>query len=430
MKQAMKPSVRSHHSVRENNLPGRRFQRKKRLILTLGVIATQGLMGLYAQRGIRELSEQEIMDLMVGSSIQATRGNDSARMIKRMKEAIADGKKFMMISVEDLPDSWNVVVPCGVGGGEMWESVTDRLKKQNAPVLRNTALRAVRFLSEYMGKEFNALIRNEPAQSTRVALLTAAELGIPIVDACLSGRARPEVQQQTPFVQGIPSYPVSFVTTWGDRIIIDRAVDDYRVEDLSRAIAIASGGGVWMAMNAMSGETTKKCVIKNNLSQAILFGRTVREACENGQDPIAALVRVSYGYRLFDGIVVKAEHEKKNGFTWSNVELEGRGDFEGHTYRIFVKNENILSWFDGNPDVMPPDLICNLDPKTGDALPGWNIRGYPLGTEVAMVGIPASDLWRSAAGIEVMGPRHFGFDLDYIPIEELQRNRKQGGISR
>jgi DUF917 family protein len=280
---------------RENNLPGQRYQRTKRLILTLGMIATQCLMGLYAQQGIRELSEQEVMDLMVGSSIQATRGNDSARMIKRMKEAIEDGKKFTMISVEDLPDSWNVVVPCGVGGGEMWESVTDRLKEQNAPVLRNTALRAVRFLSEYMGKEFNALIRNEPAQSTQVALLTAAELGIPMVDACLSGRARPEVQQQIPFIQGIQSYPVSFVTTWGDRIIIDRAVDDYRVEDLSRAIAIASGGGVWMAMNAMSGETTKKCVIKNNLSQAILFGRTVREACENGQDPIAALVRLESG---------------------------------------------------------------------------------------------------------------------------------------
>lgn len=408
----------------ENYLPGQKNRKKKRLVISLALIVTQCLIGLYAQQGIRELSEQEIMDLMVGSSIQATRGNDSARMMRRMKAAIEEGKKFMMISVDDLPDSWNVVVPCGVGGGEMWESVLDRLKKQNAPVLRNTAFRAVRFLGEYMGKEFDALIRNEPAQSTQVALLTAAELGIPMVDACLSGRARPEVQQQIPFIQGIQSYPVAFVTTWGDRVIIDRAVDDYRVEDLSRAVAIASGGGVWMAMNAMSGEKTKKCVIKNNLSQAILFGRTVREARQNGHDPIEALVRVSEGYRLFDGIVVKSEHEKKGGFTWSNVELEGRGDFEGHAYRIFVKNENILSWFDGNPDVMPPDLICNLNPKTGDALPGWNINGYPLGAEVAMVGIPASDLWRTPMGIEVMGPRHFGFDMDYVPIEDLQKKRK------
>ncbi|MBN1224217.1 MAG: DUF917 family protein, partial [Candidatus Aminicenantes bacterium] len=201
---------------------------KKILFLSLSLILSHLNVNLSAQLGIRELSEQEIIDLMVGSSIQATRGNDSTRMINRMKEALKDGKTFKIISVDDIPDNWIVAVPCGVGGGEMWENVVTRMKNQNVPPLRDTALRAVRLLGEYIGTDFNALIRNEPAQSTLVALITAAEMGIPIVDACLSGRARPEVQQQIPFIQGIQSTPVAFVTSWGDRVIIDRAVDDYR----------------------------------------------------------------------------------------------------------------------------------------------------------------------------------------------------------
>jgi len=31
----------------------------------------------------------------------------------------------------------------------------------------------------------------------------------------------------------------------------------------------------------------------------------------------------------------------------------------------------------------------------------------------------ANDKWRTKAGIEVAGPRYFGFDYDYVPVEEL-----------
>jgi hypothetical protein len=44
-----------------------------------------------------------------------------------------------------------------------------------------------------------------------------------------------------------------------------------------------------------------------------------------------------------------------------------------------------------------------------------------MGMEVVMVGIPNSPLWRTPKGIEVMGPRHFGFDFDYVPVEELHK---------
>ena len=88
-----------------------------------------------------------------------------------------------------------------------------------------------------------------------------------------------------------------------------------------------------------------------------------------------------------------------------------------------MKNENIISWLDGKPDILPPDLIYNLDPATGDAVSGVVMGNYPIGKEVVIVGRAASPMWRTPKGLEIFSPRHFGFDVDYRPIEELQKTR-------
>lgn len=206
---------------------------------------------------IRTLTDQELLDMMAGSSIQASRGNNTASMVQRLKDALAQGRTFRMIAVEDLPDEWMTVTPAGVGGGGAWEYVRERTKQQNLPTVPNTTLRAVEALSAHLGRTFDAVVRVEAAGATLSALLLAADLGVPIVDACLSGRARPEIQQQVPWLLGIPSTPAALVTRWGDTVLIEKAVDDYRAEDLARAVAVASGGGASMAMNPMSGRDVK-----------------------------------------------------------------------------------------------------------------------------------------------------------------------------
>jgi DUF917 family protein len=389
------------------------------------VVALTGLLRAQQPR-IRTLSEQEIMDLMLGSSIQASRGANTQQTVDRMKGALAQGKKFTMVSVDDLPADWTTVTVAGVGGGGAWEYVTDRVKQQNLPTVANAAAAAVATLSQHIGKKFNAVIRIEAVQAAG-ALLLASELGVPVVDACLSGRARPEIEQQIPWINGIPSTPAAIVTRWGDTVIIDKAVDDYRAEDLGRAVAVASGGGAQMAMNPMSAADVKRGVIKGALSQAILFGKTAREAVAQGKDPVAELVKATNGFKLFQGTVTTADMKGDRGFTWWDVEMTGTGPYTGHTYKIYVKNENIVAWLDGVPDAMSPDTIQNLDPKTGDAHNGGALGGYKLGAELAIIGYETSPMWRTPKGIEVFGPRHFGFNFDYVPIEQLYKQRKPPG---
>lgn len=369
---------------------------------------------------LRTLSEQEVTDLLVGSCIQSTRGCDPTGYIERAREAMDEGLEFRMVSLEDVPDEWRTVGPAGVGGGGPWEHVIERTEEQGLPTEDNTQLKAIRLLSDYLDDEFNAIIRVEPAGATLSALLTSAQLGVPIVDACMSGRARPEIQQQIPWINGIPSTPTALYTRWGDEIIVQKAVDDYRSEDLARAVAVSSGGGSAIAMNPMTGEQAKRGTIPENLTEAIELGRAVRVARETGEDPIQALLETTGGYLLFRGTVTKSDQRGERGFSWADVELEGTGDFEGHTYSVFVKNENIVGWLDGEVDLTSPDYMYNLDPETGMPITGGGLGGYPLGRDVVLIGVAAHDLWRTPEGIEVLGPRHFGFDFDYTPLDELQ----------
>lgn len=379
-----------------------------------------------AQPKIRALSEQELIDMLQGSSIQATRGSNTEAMVRRVKELLARGHKFTMIAVEDVPDDWTIASGGGIGGGGAWEYVRERTAKQRLPTIPSAQTAALQALSAHLGKRFNAVVRSEAAGAMLTALVMAAELGVPIVDACKAGRARPEGSQSIQWINDIPNTPIAFASRWGDIVLINSVVDGYRQEDLGRAIAVASGGGA-SAATAMVAKDLKRGLIAGSLSEAILFGRTVREAREQGRDPIEAIVRAANGFKLFQGIVTASADRGERGFSWSNVEIRGTKEFTGHTYKVYVKNENIVSWLDGKPDAMSPDAIANLDPTTGDTINPPTLGAYIVNQEVVFVGWPnAPQQWRTPKGIEVFGPRHFGFDFDYVPIEELQKARKIG----
>ncbi len=377
---------------------------------------------------VRTLSDQEVHDLIVGSAIVATRGNYKpiAAIIRRtVDKLLSEGKPFRMIALDDVPDDWTIVAPATrIGGGNPWPHVLRRMRDEKVPVIPSAErqILALDAIERSAGQTVDAVIRSEAAGATIGAFQAAIVRGVPVVDACPTGRAVPEVTQSIPVIAGTPPAPAAMVSRWGDVVVIEKAASHARIEDIARSVAVASGGNVLMAGTVMSGAQARKALIPGSLSKNILYGRTVREAREQGKDPIAALVKVAGGYRLFHGTVSGVEHNDERGFDWWDVTLDGVGDFRGHRYRVWVKNENIVAWLDGEPDAMSPDLISPLDPQTGEAIVTTQLGGYDPGDEIVMVGIPAPAQWRTKEGIELLGPRHFGFDFDYVPLEELHGN--------
>ncbi len=393
------------------------------ILLALATLAFGGCATVQPEPQLRTLSEQNLVDILIGSCIQSTRNCDPSQSIADVKAALTEGKVFKTIPVESVADDGMVVAVQGIGGGGPWQYVIDRTTEQGVETIEDPRRAVVELFSEYTGKEVAALVRSEAAGATATALLLGADMGIPTLDGGITGRAVPEVQQSIPWINGIASVPTAIITPWGDQIIIKHAIDEYRVEDLSRAIAVASAGDATITMTPMSGDQLERGILAGNLSEAELYGRTVREAREAGADPIAALINVAGGYKLFEGVVTVAEDRGERGFNWVEAEFEGVGEYAGRTYKVFVKNENIVTWIDGELDAMAPDYIYNLDPDTGESTLGVGYGGYVVGEKVTMVGVPGAPAWRSEKGIELIGPRHFGFDFDYIPIEEIQESR-------
>lgn len=143
-----------------------------------------------AQPEIRNLTEQEAVDMVVGTGIYCSRAGDTQGYIEKVKTAFKAGKTLQMISIEELPDSWMGVQIGGLGGGDPWPEVVKRYAHLNLKGFDPDQYDPEKTLSEYIGKPFQALYSVESGQFTS-ALLRASKLGIPLIDGDPTARCVP-----------------------------------------------------------------------------------------------------------------------------------------------------------------------------------------------------------------------------------------------
>src|SRR5438093_1554930 len=126
------------------------------------------------------------------------------------------------------------------------------------------------------------------------------------------------------------------------------------------------------------------------------------------------------GWVLFRGRVARKEWESRDGYMLGTTTVEGEGRDAGHTLRVWFKNENHVTWLDERPWVHSPDLIMLLDAETGTPYTNTLLAE---GARVGVVGARAEDKLRTPAALALLAPRHYGYDLDWIPIEHLMGGR-------
>ncbi len=110
----------------------------------------------------------------------------------------------------------------------------------------------------------------------------------------------------------------------------------------------------------------------------------------------------------------------EGGFLKGEAVIDGTGRYVGHNLRTWIMNEHIMVWRDNNPIVMPPDLMSLLTPQ-GDPVTNTELKE---GMKVIAIAAKAPEVWRTEKGLEYFGPKHFGFDYEYVPVEKLvEENR-------
>jgi len=366
---------------------------------------------------MKKLTRQELYDILCGCTILGTGGGgDLKKGLFLIDKALDAGKEFNLVNLEEVPDNALIASPYMCGSISPL-SEEDEKKYAHLPRIKEEpTLRAYKTMEEYMGKKFWGVISSEiGGGNTAIAFYVAALSGNYIVDADPAGRSVPELLNSTFFINRVPINPIAVANEFGDVVIVKEVVDDFRAETLVRSMAVVSKNSVGVVDHPTNGKELKRAVIPGAISYALKIGRAYRKAKEENENLAQEIAKAGNGYILFRGRVKDFQWEDKDGFTIGNAYIEGEDDYVGTEYKIWFKNENIIAWRDQKIDVTVPDLICMICDDKKEPLTNPN---YEIGMKVSVIGLPAPKEWRTDEGLKIFGPRHFGYDIEYVPIEK------------
>ncbi|MGI8553411.1 MAG: DUF917 domain-containing protein [Dehalococcoidia bacterium] len=361
-----------------------------------------------------------IESITLGAAILGTGGGGNPYIGKlRALDLLNKGKRIDVIDIEDLADDAHVVCCGGMGAPVVGIEKIAR---------GDEILDAVRAVVDFAGVRLDAIIPAEVGGGNSIAPMIAAGLaGVPIVDADAMGRAFPELQMSTYFIYGVSPVPAALADVQGNIVIFSQAVDALRLERMARACCVQMGGTASAASPLMTGAEVKRTAVPHSLSLARRIGKGVREARTTKADPVAAALSVAGGQVIFRGKVVDVERRVAQGFARGRLMLEGFEDFAGHRLEVEFQNENLVAWLDeravpdgdgrqqqrGRPIAMVPDLICIVDSQTADPITTEVVR---YGLRVSVLGIPCTEMLCTPEALAVVGPRAFGYDLDFTAL--------------
>ncbi|MFA1820851.1 DUF917 domain-containing protein [Virgibacillus oceani] len=365
---------------------------------------------------MRYLDEEAIKDIALGAAVLGTGGGGDPYIGELMAiQAVKQHGPVKMIELEEVSDD-ALVVPIGMMGAPT-------VLFEKAPG-KEEAKKAFELMETYLGKEIYATMPIEiGGVNSLLPVAIAARLGLPIVNADGMGRAFPELQQVTFYLDGITNSPLVMADERGNTSIL-QTINNLWSERIARSITVEMGGSATVAQYSVSGKQVKDSGIARSLTFAEGIGKIIRHRKKYKLHPIEEVLEFTGGHALFRGKVVDIDRKTTTGFARGVATIEGIEDDKGKNVNLHFQNEFLLAESDGQPVCITPDLICLLDHESGRPI---TTEGLRYGLRCVVIGIACDDKWRTEKGIETVGPGYFGYDMDYTPIEKLL---EQGGEAR
>src|SRR6266487_6780213 len=331
-------------------------------------------------------------------------GGDTYVALLQALQATEDYGPVPLVDLDELPHD-SLIMPCG-GIGAPTVSIEKLVNGNEGARLREQL--------EYLtGRQVTALLASEIGGGNGVLPIAwAAAMHLPLVDADGMGRAFPEIPQVTMQLAGISPSP-AVITDERGNLIVFRTISGDWMERLERAAAVEFGGAASSTEFSMTAAQARGATVRNSVSLAIRIGQAVASAQGS---PVAALMAEIGAFRLVTGKVLDVERRTTSGFVRGSVLVEGLGEDAGRLVRLELQNENLVALERGRVLASVPDLISVLDSETADAIVTERIA---YGQRVTVIAFACDPIWRTEKGIALTGPRAFGYEFDYLPVEEL-----------
>jgi DUF917 family protein len=331
-------------------------------------------------------------------------GGDVYLPLLQALQATEDYGPVPLVDLDELPED-SLIMPCG-GIGAPTVSIEKFENGDEGERLREQ-------LQYLTGRRVAALMAGEIGGGNGVLPIAwAAGMGLPLVDADGMGRAFPEVPQVTMQLAGIPPSPAVMTDERGN-LVVFRTISGHWMERLERAATVEFGGAASSTEFSLTAAEARTATIHDSVSLAIRIGSAVSGAMG---DPVAALIAEIGAFRLVTGKIVDVERQTRSGFVRGSVVIEGLRADTGRLIRIELQNENLVALERGKVLASVPDLITVLDSETADAIATERLR---YGQRVTVIAFACAPVWRTEEGVAATGPRAFGYDFDYSPVEEL-----------
>ena len=322
------------------------------------------------------------------------------------RQAIRDYGPVELYSLDELADE-DLVVPTAMMGAP-----TVLVEKMpNGDDIVN----AFQAVEKYLGRPVRATMSIEAGGlNSVVPIYLAARLRLPMVDCDGMGRAFPELQMVTQTLYGLSATPMAMSDERGNTVLME-TVDNKWTETFARSITVNMGAMAMIALYAATVGQLKEAAVLGTLSQAEDIGRVIRRARSEEEDPVTTVRESVGGFLVFTGKISDVQRRTEAGFAKGDAFLEGTDDYAGQRLQLSFQNEHLAVRVDGEVRVTVPDLIVLLDIDTGEPVTTEAMR---YGYRVAVIAMPCVPKWRTPEGLKLVGPRYFGYDVDYVPVEE------------
>ena len=365
----------------------------------------------------RPVTLEQIEQLAIGAWILGTGGGGSPyHALLNMRKLYGQGTVVRLVDPAALADEDDVAVVSFMGAPLVSQ---ERFKDPRA------IARAVRMMEEYTGRRFRAVMAVEIGGGNGlVPFMAAALLDIPVVDADAMGRAFPEAQMTSFAIKDLPCYPLTLADVRDNGVIVARAASWKWMERLSRKACTEVGSTAATCKAPRTGKDVKEAGILYTTTKAIRLGAIVQAARRAHRDPIDAILAAEDGCLLFRGKVRDVARRTTEGFLRGTARLEGLDEHAGQGFELAFQNEWAVGWHDDQPRVTTPDLICVVDSVAGEAIGTETLR---YGQRVTVIALPAPAILLTPKGLEHVGPRAFGYELEFHSVFEAST---EGGAER
>lgn len=357
---------------------------------------------------MREVQAEQIADIATGAAILGTGGGGDPYIGRLLaQQAIRAHGPVRLVDVAEVPSD-ALVVPVAMMGAP-----TVMVEKLPSGPEITHALSA---LAEVLGRPVThvACIEAGGVNST-IPFVAAAETGLPLVDADGMGRAFPELQMVLPSLAGVSTCPMVVADEKGNTALL-RTVDNHWAERLARTATIEMGCSSMTAQYVLRGDQLGETLVAGTISLAEQLGAALRRSRSTHTDPVTAVSDALDGLLLFTGKVIDVSRRTSAGFARGSAIIEGVGEHADRRLQLDFQNENLLARMGSAVLASVPDLICVLDSDTGEPITTELLR---YGHRVSVLGVACDPRWRTPLGLQVVGPHYFGYDHDYVPVEEV-----------